>query len=68
MFKKITSAIVSAAMLAGMTAGYAPSAVNAAGFKAIMPKLCKNHSTSTSVSRQGRFPTGTALNGAPIPQ
>ena len=34
MFKKITSAIVSAAMLAGMTAGYAPSAVNAADFKA----------------------------------
>lgn len=34
MFKKITSAIVSAAMLAGMTAGYAPSAANAADFKA----------------------------------
>ena len=34
MFKKITSAIVSAAMLAGMTASYAPSAVNAADFKA----------------------------------
>jgi len=65
MFKKITSGVITAAMLVTAVSGGITLTLL---LKQIMQKHCKSHFISMSVSRQARFLNGIVLSGKLILQ